>query len=544
MSFQKKNIPSIFISLVSLAAAAYILVNGSVDTLSNDSAQYISSAVNLESSGKFETSTLYYESQIESGMPAAQTVWPPGFPILIALLKEILGNDQTHSILIINSIAHGLSVILLFFILRTICRKSWPAALLATIYALHFFPLKAAISGTSEPTYIAFILLVTYGLARGLGKNRKATWLYLSTFGIAAAALIRYQAIVCAAALGCSLLTVQLMSLYKKKELTLSRIAASMGKTAVLLVPFLLVFGGLLLRNYAITGSPTGGPTTTSGFSPAEILDQVTSSASSLLLHSTNPLLVILVAAIVIGIIILMSSSIIKIKHVGWHAGPEGEMRLGLTVFGFSLFFGAILFIIIFALKTTAYDFDPRYVLPTLPPLIIAITALLIEANNTKKLSSTHTRITTFVIASLLGLTAINISNMQSVMHYRSTGRAIRLAIDSAAQSEISIRNLLITNSSNDSPILSNQSQLLYLAIRKPTVGIPQRRLNSKYWRSEDIYAVVKRLNIQYVLIFKKIPNSDFGWRDDYVLSAFKTSPTWAKSIIATQDVELFEVQR
>lgn len=56
----------------------FLMRSASTDYYSNDAAQYWSTISNLLQGRGLKTSAVYYEVQAVHGMPAHQTVWPPG----------------------------------------------------------------------------------------------------------------------------------------------------------------------------------------------------------------------------------------------------------------------------------------------------------------------------------------------------------------------------------------------------------------------------------------------------------------------------------
>src|ERR1700719_2614267 len=128
--------------LLAIAAATLIWTHSDVGSFMNDAAQYVSTSDTFAHTGQLATTTLYYELQHALGMPATQTVWPPGFAVLIGGLERLTGIDSIELIRAVNALAQGVAVLLLFGLLAHLCRRSWVAIALTGCYALHTFSLS------------------------------------------------------------------------------------------------------------------------------------------------------------------------------------------------------------------------------------------------------------------------------------------------------------------------------------------------------------------------------------------------------------------
>src|SRR5205814_613629 len=84
-----------------------------------DGAFFVSAGKNLASGRGFTTSILWHEEQYRLGrMPAPQTVFPPGYPLLIALVSR-LGADPPYAAFLVSLVSFAAIPLGVYGILRT-----------------------------------------------------------------------------------------------------------------------------------------------------------------------------------------------------------------------------------------------------------------------------------------------------------------------------------------------------------------------------------------------------------------------------------------
>jgi len=85
--------------------------------ITNDGVQYLSTATNWLQNKGFSTNALMYGPHFQGEFPGPQTVWPPGYPFVLAL-GGLLGIDLITTGLIVNLTTHALASLLIVLILR------------------------------------------------------------------------------------------------------------------------------------------------------------------------------------------------------------------------------------------------------------------------------------------------------------------------------------------------------------------------------------------------------------------------------------------
>src|SRR5262245_42527564 len=86
-SFAAPSRTRFLFAILWFTAAAVLLALHDETFVTTDTAQYMGVARNIVDGKGITTSIIYYEEQYrQARIPAQQTVWPPGYPALIASL--------------------------------------------------------------------------------------------------------------------------------------------------------------------------------------------------------------------------------------------------------------------------------------------------------------------------------------------------------------------------------------------------------------------------------------------------------------------------
>ena len=214
----------------------------------NDGIQYLSTASNWLQGQGFSTNALIFNPHFQGQLPAAQTVWPPGFSALLLPLG-LLGIELQTAALAINFLATALSGLLVYLILR----RCGSGQLLSVASAsLFYFTTKSwhlAVSLLSEPLFTCLILTAIYCLP--CNHRRHAGRWVLSGFFVAACIAVRYSGVFTAAAFGLGIALVLLMNSYYQHQTLLQKF----WKLCLLLALPVLTFAGLMFRTHHLVGT-------------------------------------------------------------------------------------------------------------------------------------------------------------------------------------------------------------------------------------------------------------------------------------------------
>ena len=343
---------------------------------------------------------------------------------------------------------------------------------------------------------------------------------------------MRYLALPCVGALALAVFVVLLRIGYRIKRV--------LGYVLLCVTPFALTFSVLAARNLHIAGSLTGLWAVDRETPVGVILEQFFRSVGSLVLPLGGGIAALFVLTTMVALSVLTMLSAKAVYSEGWSRSVDGNIRLGLAIFGVGACFLTIALILVLSVRSTAFSMDARYIAPTIPLMIIAVTCLISEASAVPtQFGKLIVRLETAVVLGLVGFSGINVFQWQARMDaHKETGEVFRV-MERTRIGDESVKAFLARESTLSAPVMSNQSQLLYLAIRKPTIGVPIRRLSARDWKTADIKELAKRFGVHYFLIFKRLHPGGEGRASDFLSLVLIENPPWLAPVVVNEDVAL-----
>lgn len=160
--------------------------------IANDGIQYISTAKNWLSGNGFSTDVLMYTPHFQGRFPAAQTVWPPGYPLAIALVSKA-GLDTSTAALILNLITHACAALAMWALLVRMGVGRYFACLCAFAFYFMAMPWAFVTAGLTEPLFTTLLLLALLLLPDPI-KSGVMRWI-LCGLVIAACIYVRYSSV-------------------------------------------------------------------------------------------------------------------------------------------------------------------------------------------------------------------------------------------------------------------------------------------------------------------------------------------------------------
>ncbi len=119
-------------------------------------------------------------------------IWPPGFPILIALFSAVFGGDE--AVRILNSFLFAANTFIVGYLLRTCgggARFSWLPIMGSTVFIASVPVLKIHAEAMSEPLFVSCLLMTFLFMVKYLDSNRRV-FLILSSLFCGWGVLTRY----------------------------------------------------------------------------------------------------------------------------------------------------------------------------------------------------------------------------------------------------------------------------------------------------------------------------------------------------------------
>ncbi len=498
--------------------------------LSNDGAQALSTLEQLLRGNGLRTTTIFYEVQARGGMPALQTVWPPGLPAAAVAVAALTGLDGIAAMGLLNAAAHTATALLLFHVLRRLLPGS-RAPLVVGLCALAYTPaLTGVLGGGSEPLFTLALLASAACLHRAWeGEGRSWPWLLGASLAVGLACAVRYLGVAFVAALG-------LLAVLDLGRNRFSR--GSVAASTLLLLPAASIPAGLVLRNLLITGEFTGGPAGARGYELPELLFQAKWAAMALLGGvGTTPAKVATLAfaaAMAFAGMLLARRVLRAPRHVRAILGGARSMLVLYALSGFGVTLALILFM---AARRSAISLEGRYLVPCVPLLLVAAAALVPAGAppGLAKPGGLPRRAGLLLIGCGVALTVANAIGFAAWLRTGGQPAEIARLLDSPRQGG-SLRNLLRAEASEASPVMSNQSQALHVALGRPTLGVPERRLTPRRWDTRDILDLADRFGATYLLVFLMMPLGAADGGDDYILQMVRQDPA-ALELVQTDGV-------
>jgi len=244
--------------LVSLAAIALVFfpTQRARIGITPDSVQYIGTARNLIEGKGFLT---YNNSPL--------LLWPPLYPIVLALFGFIFKRDPLLVANLINSLLFGLIVFFSGTIAFKLTKKSFILAFIAALTVVFSIPFYGVTTMVFSETLFIFLIVLFFKFLDLFSTNHKFVTLIILAFITALASLTRY--------IGVALILVGMVCVFFTSK---SKIKERILHTGIFAILSSLPLSAWIIRNLIISGTFTG-PRYISSFS---FLDQFHSIAVSL----------------------------------------------------------------------------------------------------------------------------------------------------------------------------------------------------------------------------------------------------------------------
>ena len=450
--------------------------------VASDGSQYISVARNLIAGSGLSTSIVYYEEHYRiGGVPVPQTVFPPGYSLLIAL-PMAAGVPGAVSAFVVNLACFALSVLVLYDLARARGHGSASAALLAGVWALTVAGWTGVVMCASEPSFVLATLVSLRCLPRGDEPGRPL----LAGCAAAAAAAIRYAGVFYLAAVG----------LVLGLELVRGRSKASLRRFALVVGPPLLVLAALFLRNHALVGDLKGGNDQVSGQSAADVGMLVARAVTGLfgfsrlgLTRLQLPELLLLASLVSLAALwaatrgarlertaaapLLDRTTAVSASYVAVSLGLLTYLELTKPVgLGTRMVLTLWPFVLLLALEVAA-----RLRAKSPPPLRLAwLTAGLVSA------------------AFLAGQSA----SLRELLSDSDVQRC-RALRDSFARSGLAER--LASEKRAGRPVLASRPQQVGEILEQPVLGLAERAYTRRVWTPEAVHELANAYGVRYVLV-------------------------------------------
>ena len=238
----------VLVALAVLVINIVTIITWDVSYISNDGVQYLSTAKNWLAGFGFSTEALIYGPHFQNKFPAAQTVWPPGYPFVIAVFSKI-GLNLHQSALVINLLMQATASLMIWFILSRLEVRKTYALLSAFVFYLLSISWVYSSSLLTEPLFTTLLLAALLCLP-DIKRSSLATWVVCGLI-IAASVYVRYSTVLFALGTGTGIFICLLV--HQRKPM--AGFVKSNFKLALLVVIPAAAFLHLMLRTQALIGT-------------------------------------------------------------------------------------------------------------------------------------------------------------------------------------------------------------------------------------------------------------------------------------------------
>jgi hypothetical protein len=491
----------------------------------SDTAHYMSVARLLQSGEGISTDLIYYSEQAHLGtLPAPQTVFPPGYPIVAAVIASVSPLDHHDAGRLVCLIAYACIGPLIY--------------LLGT--AVGIKPSLSAISSLFWMTFVAGwmplwcystdVLFVALTLASMLCfVEADGHWKGLLVAGLlaACAVTVRYAGVFLGIAYGVIFLLRHRTNLLR-----------SVRDGCFAIGPPLLITLVLFARNRILVGNWKGG-NKYAGHELTYVLKKFYHcicefTGFSLKELQEGKLFCVAQVAFAACLTIAVVVALARHRDAVWRRLTG---RMGIILVYAPLSIG--LLIVLHARSSSGMT--PRLFLPVVPCLLHTIAYLFFKlAENYRQL-----RIAVCVVATA-GLASVLIGQTRCYADFRirtKRGVVTRQLLREQIDANQTLQQFLQTNCNRNNTLLSSMPQMTHLFVERPSVGLPTGVFNvtGEPWSFDRVKALARRFRIRHVLLLThedvSVHRSEFFFR----LSE-GDMPAWLRSTHVSDNFQLFEV--
>ncbi|MBI3029542.1 MAG: glycosyltransferase family 39 protein [Candidatus Rokubacteria bacterium] len=504
-----------------------------------DGAFFVNAAKNLASGHGFATSIVWHEEQYRlGGVPAPQTVFPPGYPLLIALGSR-LGLDPPYAAFLVSLLSFGAVALVIYDILRTAGHTPLRSFAVSAVWLGSPFAWFNVLGCMSEMPFTLLTLVSLRCAMQGeRDPGRRDLWLAAAGTVAGLAFTVRYQGVYYVISLGLFFL----VRVIRQRDWQSARaLILATGPASVFVV-------ALFLRNLVLTGKLTG--TMLPGDPLMELhrtvgwaLGGIFGFTKSGLLGGSAPevAFVIVAAAGLVGGVCWIGR--LKIDRSALRAAlAETHVSLSLAYMAVS-----IILMVQGARNYASGHISPRYLLALIP------FGLLCLADGVRVIRFTPSRSRHAWAARLwVGAAVVTLlAGQVNVFHHHwrpltqaNPYRTIRDALEGPLAGEplvLFLRQRVTTAS----PLLGNEAQMLGAVLDRPVLGLTQAAYTRRVWTDDQVRRLVASYGVAYVIFFPGLfdpTHPSDGNRPFFQQLERGDVPPWLVAVLAAPDVRLYRV--
>ena len=451
-----------------------------------DTAHYTSMARQLLQGKWLLTDLVYYSEQAQFGtIPAPQTVFPPGYSMVIAAAAWVFGTTADQAALGICYLSYAALPTLLFVVGRGVglCRDA--AFAIVVVWLMMATGWVYVWSYSSDIPFVALILLCLHCCR--LGESRYSM-LVAAGVTVALAFSFRYVTVFLVATLGAAaLLRFRL------------RIKDHLKFAVPVFVPVSILMALIFTRNHQLVGTWRGGNNYDTAQAFSEVAKvfyycvcRITGFSKSQLYDSDPAAIGQLVAALLLLTALLKTASWGRIVH--WL--EEADIQK-LAVILFAPVYLSFLF---YLDMTKNAGMSTRLLLPLVP--FVGMTVALLVQNAAVAFVGYRRMLLLASVTLVASLAAGQRLTFAEFHAEAAAGRQIAEVLEQPVGDQ-SLLELLQERVTDGAPVLSAQPQLASLFLQRPLLGLPTDYFNTEHtpWSNLRTLKYADRFNIGFVLL-------------------------------------------
>jgi hypothetical protein len=498
--------------------------------VANDTTQALSVVRHLLSGKGVKTDIIYYEEQYATGqIPAPQTVFPPGFPVLIATATR-LGLPISDAAYIVSSLCFAGVAVLLFWGALRMGQSLSGATLLSICWCGCVQCWNNTWVMMSEMPFITLTFLSL--LLFPVGRSRSPRWLFASGCAAAGAFTVRYAGvfwfITVAGYFGVELL--------RRRQWIVLKEAITWGA-----VP-LLTLTALFWRNHVLSGEWTGGnplgdqrPFALSIWELYQSVALTLGWAKSRLLAGGGAELALAATCAFTTFWIIRNWQSVSVRPPGqgaavippwiWLSGAYALVTVGLLVY----------------LDTRSpVGLSPRKLLPLLPFWLLLVGGMLSRISiNSSSARTEFTAIGLLLAAAIVWGQANVLSHVTTESHPTvRIARTLEASIDSET-----LHELLRRETSEPAPLLTNEPHSVNYLLERPVLGLPESDYSDRVWTEPEVLRIVEAYSVKHVALFLDVYAETTVRPPFFDRLAARDVPDWLQPMYVDDRLMLFAVR-
>lgn len=498
--------------------------------LPNDTAQYLSVARHLVDGEGLKTDLVFFAEHLALGtIPVEQTVFPPGYPLLISIPAS-LGLSVPDAAFVVTASAFAWVPVVLYLLgLGVGQRPAWAltSALLWIGLVDNWF---ITWERQSEMPFILFTLLALIALPRDHTDHAARPW--VAGLLAAAAVLTRYAGVFFVLAV------VAVLGLGWIKQ----RSWRSATQLGAFLVGPVVATSWLFWRNLQLVGDFRGGNAYQEIKPVGLVVLKFYKSVCQILGFTGSGLRSFRVGEVLLVVSFLAILALWARHRRGQELVPASE-RLShrdsrLYVAAAYVAFSVVL---LFCLElTTSLEFQPRMVL-VLVPFFMVIGAQLLS---TLRLRSNWASTPLLLLGILLVVTFV--AGQRSVVQQMRSRPNLYLLVDQALSVDFddsTVKELLRKEISAEHPLMGTEPQMLGAVLAAPVVGLEPPYYTGRTWTAEEVRELVERYQVEYVVLIPELLEVSSERPGFFTGLENAEPPAWLEVVLVDPALRLFRVR-